>query len=388
MTPLENKPSVLIVAAEASSALYATRLLEHWKQEEIDVQFFGIGSQNMVDLGFEAVGRSESLAVVGIQEVLKHYSEIKSVFDQLVELARQRKPKFVLLLDYPDFNLRLAKKLKSSGIPIIYYISPQVWAWRTSRVNKIRSCVDKMLVLFPFEKEFYKQHNVEVEFVGHPLLDEIGERFFNRTEIERSRQRYGVDPYDNLVGLMPGSRWSELKHHLDTQVQVAEKLYQKNPNIKFALLVAPTFSMDDLKNLMPDTDVPIIFIKDDPMAMASMCDEVLCASGTATLLLGLLEKPMVIMYKMNPLTAWLAKRFVKNTRFFGLINILLGKAVVPEFFQEEANPELLAETLNQYIESDELRRVTAENLSEAKNLLGEKGATLRVAKILQTYLNP
>ena len=386
MTPSKTEPNVLIVAAEASSALYASRLLELWKNENESIQTFGVGSQQMVDLGFEALGRSEQMAVVGIQEVIKHYGEIKEVFEKLIEMAKLRRPRFALLLDYPDFNLRLAKELKKLGIIVVYYISPQVWAWRTSRVHKIKKVVDKMLVVFPFEKEFYKRYDIDVEFVGHPLLDEIKESYFDKKFIQTLRQRFGIDNYDNLVGLMPGSRWSELKHHLSTQIQVADKLFKQDPNLKFAILVAPTFSLSDMKSVLPETSTPIILIKDDPMIMAAMCDEILCASGTATLLVGLIRKPMVIMYKMNGLTAWLAKKFVKNTPFFGLINIVVGQKIVPEYFQEEANPTQLSEALLKLIDSPQAREDVTRALGQAHKLLGEKGATQRVAAVLKGYL--
>ncbi|MCB0357638.1 MAG: lipid-A-disaccharide synthase, partial [Bdellovibrionales bacterium] len=287
---------------------------------------------------------------------------------------------------YPDFNLRLAKKLKALGIPVVYYISPQVWAWRTSRVFKIKKIVDKMLVLFPFEKQFYSKYGVDVEFVGHPLLDELKPEQFDFNDIQTQRQKYGVDKQDQLIGLMPGSRWSEIHHHLPTQLATAERMYSVNPNLKFALLVAPTFSLEEIKNHLPDYKVPLLIIKDDPMKMIPLCDVILSASGTATLLVGLLEKPMVIMYKMNPLTAWLAKKFVKNTAFFGMINLVLGKLVVNEYFQEAANPEQLSNSLLELVNQPEKRRQIIAELKKAKDVLGNKGTTLRVAEALKEYL--
>src|SRR4051812_39176887 len=187
-----SENSVLIVAAEASSSIYAQRLLEYWAEHEVKVKPFGIGSESMRKLGFEVLGRSEDLAVVGLQEVISHFPLIRKTFHSLVDEAAKRRPKFALLLDYPDFNLRLAKKLKALGIPVIYYISPQVWAWRTSRVNLIRKVVDHILVLFPFEEEFYQKNNVKVSFVGHPLLDELNREIFDKEIRKERRQRYGV----------------------------------------------------------------------------------------------------------------------------------------------------------------------------------------------------
>lgn len=381
-----DEPEVLIVAAEASSALYARRLLEYWRQVGARVKAFGIGSEDMEALGFERLGRSEDLAVVGLTEVLKHYPKIKSVFESLVEEAKKRRPQVILLLDYPDFNLRLAKKLKPLGIPIIYYISPQVWAWRKSRIHDIKKLVDKMLVVLPFEKDFYRSHGVEVEFVGHPLLDELKPKHFEGSVRKELRQRYGVQDNDFCVGLMPGSRHSELRHHLELQVRVAEDLHARDKNLKFALLVAPTFSIKDVREMLPPYSIPMIIIKEDPLKMVSLVDAALCASGTATLVVGLLKKPMVVMYRMNPVSAFLAKLFVKGTSEFALINLILSQRVVPELFQGEANLNRLTEEMMKIIQDESYREEMIQHLSKARDILGLNGATARVAKALEPYI--
>lgn len=381
-----NETSVLIVAAEASSSLYALRLLQHWKKQDLKISAFGIGSRDMEAEGFEIFGRSEELAVVGIQEVIAHFGEIKTAFLRLVDEAKKRKPKVALLLDYPDFNLRLAKRLKAAGIPVVYYISPQIWAWRTSRVNTIRERVDRMLVLFPFEKEFYEKNHVPVEFVGHPLLDELHDSLFNDKDRAFHRAKYGLSESDILLALMPGSRRSEIKHHFDIQIETARRLRLRHPNLKVALLVAPTFQKEDLQIKLNALDFPILLIKDEPFSMISLADVVLCASGTATLMVGLMEKPMVIMYRMNPVTAFLAKRFVRNTAHFGMINLILNDRVVPELFQEQASAEQMEAELSRMIESLEVRTRLKKRLASAKDHLGRRGATARVAAALQPFL--
>jgi lipid-A-disaccharide synthase len=383
---IKDTAEILIVAGEASSALYASRLLEYWKQSGARVKAFGVGSRAMEALGFEIVGRSEDMAVVGLVEVLKHYGEIRAVYKRLIELATERRPKAILLLDYPDFNLRLAKDLKKLGIPIIYYISPQVWAWRKSRIQQIRQLVDKMLVVLPFEEGFYRENGVAVEFVGHPLLDEIQPQLFENKDRAWERAKYGLQPEDFCIGLMPGSRNSELEHHLAVQIETAERMHAKYPHLKFALLVAPTFSLEQIRARMPNYSLPLIFIKDEPMRMVSLVDSVLCASGTATLVVGLMKKPMVIMYKMNALTAWLARVFVKGTEHFGLINLILGGRVVTELFQEQANPNQLADELAKFVD-DKKHYIDIQNkLAESHVRLGQRGATVRVANALKEYL--
>ena len=383
--PSNVSPKILIVAAEASSCLYAERLLQHWKKEGLRVEAFGIGNQAMAREGFECLARAEELAVVGLQEVIAHWSVIKQAFYGVLEAAEKRRPQVVLLLDYPDFNLRLAKRLKVLAIPVVYYISPQIWAWRTGRVKIIQKVIDKMLVVFPFEKEFYARHGVDVDFVGHPLLDELNPRFFDPEARSLHRAKYGITPDETLLALMPGSRDSELKHHLQVQLQTARLLHEKFPRLKLALFVAPNFNKEKLQEGLSGLDFPLILIKDEPFSMIDLADVVLCASGTATLMVGLLEKPMVIMYRMNPLSAFLAKRFVNQTKYFGLINLVLDQAVVPELVQERAEAPNLARTLDTLIAEPGVRRAMAAQLKVAKERLGQQGATARVANALSEY---
>lgn len=381
-----SENSVLIVAAEASSSIYAQRLLEYWKKNDVNVHAFGIGSESMRKEGFDVLGRSEDLAVVGLQEVVAHFPLIRKTFHSLVDEAQKRKPKFALLLDYPDFNLRLAKKLKALGIPVIYYISPQVWAWRTGRVNLIRKVVDHILVLFPFEEEFYRKNNVKVSFVGHPLLDELNRETFDKEVRKERRQRYSVGENDFVLGLMPGSRRSEIKHHLQVQLDTVRELMKTQPQIRPFLLVAPSLDRDELSEMITGRDIPIQIVKDEPTRMVQLTDAILCASGTATLMVGLMEKPMVIMYRMNSLTAFVAKKLVKHTKFFGLVNLIMDERVVPELFQEQANPKDMANELSRYITDKEHRLNTEKKLKEVKQRLGEHGATEKVAKVLSSYL--
>lgn len=382
----DSESSVLIIAAEASSSIYAQRLLELWQSQGEKVKAFGIGSRAMEKLGFEPLGRSEDLAVVGLQEVIAHFPLIRKTFHSLVDQAAKRKPKFALLLDYPDFNLRLAKKLKALGIPVVYYISPQVWAWRTGRVKLIKQVVDHILVLFPFEEEFYRKHEMKVSFVGHPLLDELHRESFDESVRKERRQRYGVTEDEFVVGLMPGSRRSEIKHHLQVQLDTLRKLIKIHPKIRPFLLVAPSLDRDELSHQITGGDLPIQIVKDDPVKMVQLTDAILCASGTATLMVGLMEKPMVIMYRMNSVTAWLAKKLVTHTKYFGLVNLIMNERVVPELFQEQANSQDMAKELSRYISDSQYREMTQNKLKQVKQKLGERGATEKVAKILSEYL--
>ena len=381
----EMKKSILVVAAEASSGLYLQRLMEHWNSQGESMEVFGVGPKNLSTMGFQHVATAEEMAVVGVVEVIKHFKKIKACYYELLEKAKKNKPQVALLMDYPDFNLRLAKDLKKLGIPVVYYISPQVWAWRTSRVHKIKQVVDRMLVILPFEEDFYKSYQVPSEFVGHPLLDELKYHELSEQDLIRQRQRYGIKADEVVVGLMPGSRQSEIAHHLDVQLQAAKILLNKNPKLKIALLVAPSFDKEYFQNLLQSFDESIILIKDDPFRMIQVVDFMITASGTATLMVGLMKKPMVVMYRMKALSAWLAKRLVKSTKHFGLINLVCDERVVPELFQEQASPQNIATEIQKMIDQPGYKNQIIGKLESARANLKKSGATVRLAEVLKEF---
>jgi lipid-A-disaccharide synthase len=376
---------VMIVAAEASSSLFALRLLEHWKKEKRQIHAFGVGSLDMEKAGFERLGKSEEMAVVGAAEIAEHFGKLKAVFNSLVAEAAKRRPKVVVVMDYPEFNLMLSKKLHALGIPVVYYVSPQVWAWRKGRVQTIKKYCRKVLVIFNFEVPFYQEKAVPVEFVGHPILDELDPKFFDPSYRRHRRNSCGIQDSDIVIGLMPGSRRLELKMHLQIQLEVARKLYHDNKNIKVLLMCAPTVDLENLKDQLGDLRYPLIVQKDDPYEMMNLADYVLAASGTATLMVGLMEKPMVIMYRMKWLTGVLAKLVVRGVKFFGLPNLILGREVVPECFQGEASAENLYLKMKRYLDDQAFTADVRSELAKLQHLLGDRGATARVAKALDEF---
>lgn len=379
------KRRILVVAAEASSGLYMQRLMEFWRNNHEEVEAFGVGPKNLKEFGFNHVATAEEMAVVGIVEVMKHFKKIKTCYYELLERAKREKPDVALLLDYPDFNLRLAADLKKIGIPVVYYISPQVWAWRTSRVHKIKKIVDRMLVILPFEEAFYKSYQVPSEFVGHPLLDELKYHELPQDELVRQRQRFGIQSDDIVIGLMPGSRQSEIAHHLEVQLQAAKILQDKNQKVKIALLVAPSFEKEYFQSKLGVYDESIILMKDDPFRMIQMVDYMITASGTATLMVGLMKKPMVVMYRMKAFSAMLAKMLVKSTKHFGLINLVCDDRVVPELFQEQASAQNIAAEIQKMIDDPSYKNKIIEKLDHARANLKKSGATPRVAEILREF---
>lgn len=373
-----SKKRILIVAAEASSAAYAVQLLKSWQGKNIHA--FGVGSREMESLGFEIIGRSEELAVVGLQEIIAHWSEIKSAFNTLLEKAEQYKPDLILFMDYPEFNLRLASKLKKRGFKIAYYISPQIWAWRTYRVHKIRRIVDKMFVIFPFEEEFYRKHNVDVEFVGHPLLDMLDTYLPDPNEVARSRTQL-LGSKKIILGLMPGSRRSELKHNLQTQIETAHLMMEENPDVQPVMLVAPSLHLKTVKVQCAEWNYQGQFLQEEPFKMIMCSDVILCASGTATLMVGLCRKPMVIMYKMNTLSGYFARWLVTHIPYFGIVNLIMNKEIVPERFQSLANPKELSSELFKIIHNTNgTHGNILKSLDEMKTKLGEHGGLKRLSQ--------
>jgi lipid-A-disaccharide synthase len=376
----------MIIAAEASSSHYALKLIQYWKSQGKDYEYFGVGSDAMEAEGFERFGKSEDMAVVGVTEIIAHYSHLKKVFNTLVEQAEKRRPNVVIVMDYPEFNLMLSKKLHAMGLKVYYYISPQVWAWRKGRVETIKKYCEKAFLLFPFEAEFYRSRNVPFEFVGHPLLDELDPDLVNPEKIAFNREKYGVRPGEKILALMPGSRRGELDHHLDVQLEVAKRLMQKHDHLRLAILVAPTIRKEQMIERLDDFKSPYILLQDDPNKMISLADYILVASGTATLMVGLLQKPMVIMYRMKWSTAVIVRLLIRGVKFFGLVNLILEREVVPERLQAAASPDELFRLMDRYITDENYRQSVVDELKKLPQFLGDKGATKRVAQALEKNL--
>lgn len=375
MKSVDDSPSdsILLIAAEASSCMYAKNWMRRWRVNHPQTHFFGVGDHSMAESGMDCLGFAENMAVVGLQEVIQHYSEIKSVADQILEKAKKQKPRFALLLDYPGFNLRLAKKLKEMDIPVVYYISPQLWAWKKGRVHQVKKYVDDMLVVFPFEVDFYKQYGVEAHFVGHPLVEVVDQ------ELEKNA---GSPHSEVILGLMPGSRKSEIQYNLRHQLAAASLLQTKG-DLQVRLLLAPTLQVKDVEPILAEFEVDLQIAQKAPTQMIQECDLILSASGTATLQVALCEKPMVVMYRMNAITAWIAKRLVNTVDAFCIVNLIAGEKIVPELFQEQASPQRLASEIEKLWKEEGERNRQLANLRKIKDKLGHGDATGNVVRFLE-----
>ncbi len=361
-------PKILIVAGEASGDLHAAHIVRGVRERRPDAEFFGIGGQDMRVAGAEILVDSAELAVVGLWEVLAHRKTIFGALEKMRELLRTRRPDLLLLTDYPDFNLRLAATAKEMGIPVLYYISPQVWAWREGRVKTIRERVDMMAVVFPFEADFYRRHGVPVRYVGHPLITE--ERPLP-TDRESLRREFGLEAGDRVLGLYPGSRQSEIRRLLPIILQTAQRIRRELPNVKFLMPLASTLREADLQPYLqqyPDLDIPIIAGRTPEVT--AVCDAIVTVSGTVTLEIALAGTPMVIINRLNWLTFQIVRRMVK-LEHVGLCNIVAGERLVPERIQHEATPERIAADVLPMLRDESLNRQYRQRLAKVRDILSE-----------------
>lgn len=378
----ESQKLLMIIAGEVSGDMRAAEVARAIRETAPSIRMTGVGGEHMTAAGVECFANITELAVIGFTDVIKNYSRIKKVFDQVLSEADRQKPDAVMLVDYPGFNLRLARKLKERGIKIIYYISPQVWAWKESRVKTIKETVDKMIVLFSFEQVFYKKHNVDVDYVGHPLMDQIK----ITQKPEEVLQKLGLKSHLPVVGLLPGSREKEITRHLPVMAKAAELLYKTNQNRQFVLLKASTIDEHLARTLIKDAACPIQIVNEHGYNELNAMSACMIASGTATLEAAILTRPMVIIYKTSWLTYTLAKMFVTIPNI-GLANIVAGYTVVPELIQDNATPENIAAEMEKLLTDHKLVTRIQKEFMKFSIFLGDPGASQRAAKIVLKELN-
>lgn len=379
--------SVLIVAAEESSCKYALRLIKHLQNKtQAPITYWGIGNQEMCEHGFKAIVNSEDIAVMGLIEVFKIQAKIRQSLKDILNRVEQSPPQVAVLLDFGGFNLYLAKELKKRNIPVVYYVLPKVWAWRKKRALKIKNYVDQALAIHPFEVDFFKALGVEASFVGHPLLEEKQDFLNSGFDQKQFKIKCGLNSEKEVVGLMPGSRRSELKKHLNPMLDAAQKTLENFPDTQVAVLVAPAFEVVDLKAMIQKKyKFPVHFIKAQSWQMVQACDYMITASGTATLQVGLLYKPQVVIYKMNTVSAWLARKVVK-VPYFSLVNLILEKPAVTELFQTDANPQKISEVMLQLMNKTEAYQAMKKAYALLEEKMQSQNATEEVVRRILPYL--
>ena len=368
---------IIMVAGEASGDMHAAHLVQELKILNPRLTFSGLGGNQMKKAGVELYENLADLAVVGFVEVLKHLGEFKRIFNLIIEKVEETKADAVILVDYPGFNLRLARALRKMNVKIIYYISPQLWAWKESRIKLIREYTDKMIVFFKFEEEFYSKRGLTVDCVGHPLLDMIQIRLPREHVLESA----GFSKEKLTVAILPGSRQREVEELLPVMLKAAQILFKENKNMQFFVLRAPTIEADLISRYAVPSGFPIKILSDQTYDGINASDVCMVASGTATLETAILKKPMVVVYKTSFLTWCLARLFIKIP-YIGLVNVVAGKKIVPECIQFDATPEKVADALKN-IFTDEIKIAEIKSqLAKAKSSLGAPGASQKAAQII------
>jgi len=371
----------MIVTGEASGDHHGALVLRALRRRFPDVRCRGIGGDELQQAGMQLLCHCRELAVVGLIEVLAHAPHILRAFRALRRAIRQEPPDLIVFIDYPDFNLRMAAYASARGVPVLYYISPQVWAWRRGRAKKIARIVDTMAVIFPFEVPFYEKFGLDVHFVGHPLMDQPLE-LLGRTE---ALQRFRLEDSWPIVGLLPGSRGGEIRRLLPPMLAAAARIREKYPAAQFIIPAASGRDRDRISQAAAGLQAPVRVVSGDFYNAVNSCDIALVTSGTATLQTGLLGTPMIIVYRINPLT-YLLGRLLIRVPCIGLANIVAGSKIVPELIQHEASAERIAREALRLLDDDEARGSMRRRLGAVRQALGGPGASERVAGLAERLL--
>ncbi len=368
-------PDVFISAGEASGDFLAGALVAEMKKIKPGLNFFGLGGPSLRSVGTETLYDIGELGVVGFWEVAKKIGFFRQVLSKVKTELENRKPDLVLLVDYPGMNLRIAKLAKSMGLKVGYFVSPQFWAWKEDRVEAVKKYVDKMVVIFPFEVEFYKKHGIEAEFYGHPFLDLV------KPELPKEEflKKNNLDPKLPLISFFPGSRKQQLEKHLPLIYKTLTRLRVDGLFFQTAWGLAPGITKERAAGMLPQKIEPEVkLIERERYSLMAATDFALSSVGTVTLELAILETPFLIFYKTSPLTYFLAKRWVKLP-YVGLVNLVAEKKIVPEFLQSEAKPEKLAESAYFYLKEPLLDGCLKEKLTVVREKLGQPGALPQIA---------
>ncbi len=381
-TTKNGSRKILLVAGEASADLHASHVVRELKKKDPSLCIAGIGGEALRRAGMEILFDARDLSVVGIVEVVARLPQIRKAFNTLKQQLEKDPPGLLILLDYPDFNLRLAAVAKKHNVPVLYYISPQIWAWRQGRAKKIARLVDYMAVVFPFEVPLYERYGVPVQFVGHPLLDREVPAF----DRDGSQELPGVKPGWPVIGLLPGSRSSEIERLLPVMLDAADIIRAAFPAAQFIIPVAPGITKEEIAAHVARKNIPAAVVENEFHRALHACSLVLVASGTATLETALMQKPMIILYRVSALT-YLIGRLLIRVPCIGLANIVAGKKVVPELIQGQATPEQVArEAIALLRDTGRLQEMERE-LGYIRQRLGAPGASQRVARIAGEMLN-
>ena len=374
-----NKKKIFIVAGEASGDVLGADLVYACLRLNPQLEFLGMGGSLMQQSQVDLIIDSSPLAIVGASEIVRHLFKIKAAFKKIKLALKKELPDLIILIDYPGFNLKIAKLAKSLKLPVLYYVSPQIWAWHYRRIYKIKKYVDHMAVLFDFEKELYTRESIPVTWVGHPILDKLTPSI-TEFDLLQSLQLNSAQP---TIALIPGSRQQEIDRLLPIMIEASKRIREKLPVCQFILPIANSVDQTTVRRLCPD----FIKLTSPPLANGlSVAAAAIVTSGTATLETALCQVPLVIIYKTNALTYWLAKRLLKIDKI-GLCNIIAKKFICKELIQKEATPQAVANEILQLLEDTSYSTQMRQDLKKMRHHLGDSGATSRTAELVIRLLN-
>lgn len=373
---------VMIMSGEASGDLHGANLAREIRKLDPSIALYGVGSKQMRDAGVRMLADASEISVVGITAVLTHIGAIYRVFTRLKRFLKDERPDILVLIDFPDFNIRLGKAARKLGIPVLYYISPQVWIWRKGRIKTIAGMVKAMIVVFPFEVPLYQKAGVDVRFVGHPLTDIV------RSDLTQgqARQVLGLEAARRTIALLPGSRTSEIVHLLPDMLKAAKILLSRFQELQFVLPVAPTVDRDFVRSFVEQEDVPVRMVEGRTYDALKASDAAIVASGTATLETGLMALPMVIAYRISALNYFILTKLVRGVKNVGLVNIVAGKRIVPELIQNDSTPENMADAVTKMLSDPVYYKEVADGLACVRAQMGEAGASARAAAVVMEVL--
>ncbi|MBT5551025.1 MAG: lipid-A-disaccharide synthase [Nitrospina sp.] len=378
----DKHPHFLIIAGEASGDLHGSNLVSALKVLLPHARFSGMGGARMREAGVETLFGIERMGTVGVVEVLGEFDHYYKVYRALMKEIASRRYDAVILIDYPTLNLRLAKQGRRFSCPVLYFISPQIWAWRKGRIRDIRESVAKMFVILPFEEKLYLDAGVDAEFLGHPFIDMVHP---SRSR-EESRKKYSLGSEVKTIGLLPGSRMNEINSLLDVMIEAGEKIQQELGSCQFLLPVADSIDPDLIRQRLGTNSLGIQLVEGEPYDVMNSCDMLIIASGSATLEAGIIGCPMVIIYKLNPLTYLLAQLLV-DAPLVGLVNIVAEEEVVPELIQNKVTAENISNEALKVLQVPEKEQAVRERLLKIRDSLGEPGVMQVVAKRIADFMN-
>ena len=372
---------MMLVAGEASGDLHGAELAHELKKLNPQIDCFGIGGKNMRAAEVNTLIDCSELSVIGLFDVIKHIPSIFRTLKKARQMLTEYKPDLLVLIDYPGFNLRLAKTAKQLGIKVLFYISPQVWAWRQGRVRVIKRRVDHMAVIFPFEAEFYQKANVPVTYVGHPLANKVRPTL----TLDEAQQTFGLDAAIPTIGLLPGSRKLEWQRLMPVILDSVKRIHAELGTVQFVLPQASTISDEMIQHYLASINLPIKVIKQQAYDAINCCDALIVCSGTATLEVALLEKPMVVIYKGAALTAMVLRRMIKIP-FVALCNIVAGQQVAKELLQNDANAEKITQEIVQLLSNKDYVSKIKTHLKQVKEKLGTANGSKNVAQLINKLI--